>query len=417
MTSLVTDQGAEVTVTDPGRAMRWLLESAPYVGVAELPNLVMSLAPTIGVDELVIYVVDYPQTRLMPLPGHAVPTRQPQAVDGTMAGRAFTTGQTQHRAANGVDRAWLPLAHGCDRLGVLEISRAEGAAAGVRDGGRQLATAVTQLLTTRHRYGDSIERARRGEPLQLAAEIMWSLLPPLSFATHDVMVTGILEPCYDIGGDVFDYALNGDVLSVALLDAVGHGTEASLLATLALGAYRNARRCGLDLADTARSVDRQIHAHQPGRFASAVLVELDCGTGRLSAITAGHPAPLLLRDGRMIKPLDAPTALPLGLGYLTRAAPGVLTETLHPGDQLLLYTDGVTEARTEDGEFFGIDRLADFVGRALADRLPTPETMRRLVHAILDHQHDRLQDDATALIIEWQPPGHRLQPLVPRPPS
>ncbi|MDG4833849.1 PP2C family protein-serine/threonine phosphatase [Solwaraspora sp. WMMD1047] len=399
-------------MASPGRAMRWLLESAPYVGVAELPTLVMSVAPVLGVAELVIYVVDYTQTRLMPLGGPGVPVREPQAVDGTMAGRAFATGHTQHRTGDGTDRAWLPLAHGCDRLGVLEISTPGSPSAETRDAGQQVATAVTQLLTTRHRYGDSIERARRGEPLQLAAEIMWGLLPPLSFATHQVMVTGILEPCYDIGGDVFDYALNGDVLSVALLDAVGHGTDASLLATLALGAYRNARRCGLGLVDTARSVDKQIHAHQPGRFASAVLVELDCRTGRLDAITAGHPAPLLLRDGRMIKTLDAPTALPLGLGYLARTAPRVVSETLHPGDQLLLYTDGVTEARTEDGEFFGIERLADFVNRALADRLPTPETMRRLVHAILEHQHDRLQDDATALIVEWQPPGHRLQPLA-----
>lgn len=343
-------------MSDPDHAVRWLLESASFVGVAELPELVMALAPK-------------------------------------LAARAFATGHTQHASVQGDTRAWLPLAHGCDRIGILEIVTPDPPSAAIRDQGHQVALAVTQVLTTRHTFGDTIERARRGEPLQLAAEIMWGLLPPLSFATSKVMVTGILEPCYDIGGDVFDYALNGDTLSVALLDAVGHGTEASLLAMLALGAYRNARRCGLNLVDTARSVDKQIHAHQPGRFASAVLVELDCTTGQLRAITAGHPAPLLLRNGRMIKALDAPTALPLGLGYLSKEGPGVLEEMLHPGDQMLLYTDGVTEARTENGEFFGIERLADSVARALADRLPTPETMRRLVHAILDHQHDRLQDD------------------------
>ena len=87
--------------------------------------------------------------------------------------------------------------------------------------------------------------------MQVAAEIVWGLLPPLTFAANDVVVTAVLEPCYDVGGDVFDYALNGDVLSVGLFDTCGHGIKASALASLAVGAYRNARRTGLDLAATA----------------------------------------------------------------------------------------------------------------------------------------------------------------------
>jgi hypothetical protein len=80
-----------------------------------------------------------------------------------------------------------------------------------------------------------------------------------------------------------------------------------------------------------------------------------------------------------------------------------MQETLQPGDQVLFYTDGMTEARTVDGEFFGVERLVGFVTRALADHLPAPETMRRLVHAILVHQHEQLQDDATALLVHWHP--------------
>jgi len=95
--------------------------------------------------------------------------------------------------------------------------------------------------------------------------------------------------------------------------------------------------------------------------------------------------------------------MPLGLGHLGDPIPGVEEEALEPGDQILLYTDGVTEARTDDGEFFGRDRLVDFVTRTLADRVPAPETLRRLVHAILDHQHEKLQDDASAVLIEWRP--------------
>jgi serine phosphatase RsbU (regulator of sigma subunit) len=72
---------------------------------------------------------------------------------------------------------------------------------------------------------------------------------------------------------------------------------------------------------------------------------------------------------------------------------------------VLFYTDGITEARSVTGEHFGVDRLIDFAVKAIADQLPLPETTRRLVHAILDYQDDRLQDDATVLMTQWRSPG------------
>jgi serine phosphatase RsbU (regulator of sigma subunit) len=388
---------------DADGAVRWLLQTAPTVGVHQLPELVAALAPALDATAVVVYVVDYTQTRLVPLPPPGGPDREPLSVDGSLAGRAFTTEEVQEQTAAG-DRLWVPLVHGCDRLGVLEVELANTGpgSADVRDAGALVAAAVTQLLISRRPYSDLLEQCRRREPMQLAAEIMWALLPPLSFATDQVLVAGVLEPCFDIGGDAFDYSLNGQLLSAAVFDAVGHGNPASLLATLAIGAYRNARRCGLDLTDTARSVDKHLRAHQPGAFVTAVLAELDCGTGGLRLIVAGHPAPLLLRDGRVIKTLSGPTALPLGLWHMSGNGPRIQTAGLHPGDQVLLYTDGVIEARTADGELFGVDRLADFVTRALADQLPLPETMRRLVHAILAYQDDQLQDDASAIMLQWR---------------
>jgi serine phosphatase RsbU (regulator of sigma subunit) len=400
-------------LVDAGGAVRWLLQAAPAHPVHQLPDLVAALAPVLDATAVVVYVVDYTQARLVPLPALGGPGRDAVSVDGSVAGRAFATEQTQeHTGAQG--RLWVPLVHGCDRIGVLEVQMAgsDPATAHIRDDSEQIAAAVTQLLISRRPYSDLLERVRRREPMQLAAEIMWALLPPLSFATDQVLVAGVLEPCFDIGGDAFDYALNDQVLSLAVFDAVGHGNPASLLATLAVGAYRNARRCGLDLADTARSIDKHLRAHQDGAYVSAVLTELDCRTGILQFIIAGHPAPLLLRDGRTIKTLPGPTALPLGLWHMTRNGPRIDTEALHTGDKLLLYTDGVVEARTASGELFGIDRLVDFVTRALADQLPLPETMRRLVHAILAYQQDQLQDDASAVMLQWTatPPGTALDP-------
>lgn len=80
---------------------------------------------------------------------------------------------------------------------------------------------------------------------------------------------------------------------------------------------------------------------------------------------------------------------------------------------LLLYTDGVTEARSPDGEFFGLTRLVDMVTRNLAAGLPAPETMPRVVNALLDHQAGDL-DDATLLFVEWHgAPGTHDDPPFP----
>ena len=76
---------------------------------------------------------------------------------------------------------------------------------------------------------------------------------------------------------------------------------------------------------------------------------------------------------------------------------------LEPGDRLVLYTDGVVEARRQ-GQFFSDERLADFVVRASASGHAGPEVLRRLIRAVLDHQDGVLQDDATVLLLEWGSP-------------
>ncbi|HEX7746369.1 MAG TPA: PP2C family protein-serine/threonine phosphatase [Micromonosporaceae bacterium] len=383
-------------------AVRWLQSAAPCAGPDDLPALVMRTAPAIGATEIAVYVADYAQVRLVPLPATGL-TRDAVPVETTLGGRAFTSLEMQVGPDN-PDRVWVPLLDGCERLGVLEIVTPTAGSDAARSAAWDLAACVAQLIKSRRAYGDVVERLRRRMPMQVAAEIVWGLLPPLTFATDDMIVTAILEPCYEVGGDVFDYALNGDVLSVGLFDTCGHGIKASTLASLAVNAYRNARRHGLGLVDTARSIDKWLRAEHPNLFATALLAELDRTTGTLRLINAGHPGAQLLRDGKAVRELPGPTALPLGLGHLSRQRPWVHEEVLHPGDRILAYTDGVTDAVNGEGERFGLGRLTDLVERALHDELPAPETMRRLIRAILAHQYADLQDDATALLLEWRPP-------------
>jgi phosphoserine phosphatase RsbU/P len=399
-------------VPDVLHAIHVLLEASRGARPDDLPAIARRLAADLQATDLVIYLVDYDQTTLMPHLGSGA-DRPALPIDTTLAGRVFATGQpldgaddTSDASGRIVHRLWLPLLHGAERLGVLELLSTDQHIRRQHADYGLVAGWFAQIVATCRMYGDALEQTRRRQPMQLAAEIIWNQLPALTFATPEVAVSAVLEPCYDVGGDAFDYAINGDTLHVGIFDSVGHGISASALTALVINAYRNARRCGLDLSDTYRSIDKWVHDQYPDKFCTAVLAELHVPTGTYRKISAGHPGELLLRDGKLVKELPTPTALPLGLGHLDNPIPVVTEESLQPGDRILLYTDGVTEARTAAGEYFGIDRLRDFVNNALNDQFPAAETMRRLVHAILAHQNDDLQDDASAALIEWRPTAH-----------
>ncbi|SCG62407.1 Stage II sporulation protein E (SpoIIE) [Micromonospora halophytica] len=184
--------------------------------------------------------------------------------------------------------------------------------------------------------------------MRLAAEMLRAQLPPLTFSTGSMTISGILEPSYDVGGDAFDYAVNGDTAHLALFDAVGHGSgggmRAVMLASLALAAYRNTRRAGRDLIATYHHIDTAVRDHDRRGLITGVLAELDQRTGRLRVISAGHPSGLVLRRGKVATVLPTPTALPVPLGE--HRAPVVVEEALEPGDDVLFYTDGIIEARS-----------------------------------------------------------------------
>ncbi len=193
--------------------------------------------------------------------------------------------------------------------------------------------------------------------------------------------------------------VNGSIADLLVLDSVGHGLPAAVLASIAVGAYRHARRNLLDLSEMAQAIDEAITAQFDGsQFATAVLARLDIDSGRLRWINAGHPTPLILRGSSLVHPPHCPPSRPLGLQEGKTAS---CDTRLQPGDRLLLYTDGITEARTPEGEFFGEQRLADFIAAAAAAGDPAPETVRRLMRRVLDHQAHHLQDDASIVVLEW----------------
>jgi len=402
-------------MSDAERAVDALLADAHLAAPYEIAGLVARHAATLGADDALVYLVDLQQRVLVPFlePGGPGVGRQvePLSVDATLPGRAFQYLEVLAQdAADGRVRIWLPLLDGTDRLGVLGLT-VDAAVAPELDGGlvglrlRRFATLVAELIMTKTMYGDTLVRLRRQAGMGLAAELQWSLLPPLTFACREVTIAAALEPAYEVAGDTVDYAVDAGRALVAILDGMGHGLHSAQAATVAVAAYRNARRAERSLTDTAGVIhDALIEAVGASAFTTAVLAELDTDTGMLTWVNAGHPEPLLLRNGRLVRSLHTRPTLPLGLVITGRPASPVTVgrEQLQPDDRVLFYTDGVTEARSPTGAFFGDQALADLLGRSIAAGLPAPETMRRVVRALLDHQQGQLTDDATLLLLEWR---------------
>ena len=371
----------------------------------DLPKLIVEHARGLGADDAALYLVDYEQRVLVPVPNPDGDARDEVFIDTTLAGRCYRNLEIQQTTGDeGRGRMWAPVLDGVERLGVLEFDVHPGHEPKLDDVAA-FAGLVAEVVMSKQAYGDFFERVRRRRPMSIAAELAWRLLPPLTFGTDLVVISGVVAPVYELGGDSFDYAVDSETAHISIFDAMGHGLEAGLMASVAMATCRNSRRVGADLAGVAAAIDTAISAQfGPDRFVTGVLAHLNLASGCLRWCVAGHPPPLLLRRGRIVKTLSAEVGLPLGIGGEVRVA----EEMLEPADQVLFFTDGVVEARSAEGEFFGIDRLADMVSRTSASATPAPETMRRLLHAILDHQEGELQDDATIVVVEWRGPGGQL---------
>jgi sigma-B regulation protein RsbU (phosphoserine phosphatase) len=268
-----------------------------------------------------------------------------------------------------------------------------------------MAGLIGHLVTVTEPKGDHLFQVRRAEPMSPGAELLSQILPPLTVSSDRLVLSAVLEPRYHTGGDGFDYALDGSLARIMIFDGVGHGLRAGLVFTVAVMAIRAARRAGLDLYEQARAADAALLGQfSDARFVTAIMAELDLDTGLLRYINAGHPPPILLRGGRAVPALSGGRRLPLGLDDARRR---IGEQLLEPGDRLLLYTDGVTEARDGEGEMFGVQRLIEQAELHAAQGLPAAETVRMLALAVGAFHDGPAKDDATLVLADWSPQAAR----------
>jgi serine phosphatase RsbU (regulator of sigma subunit) len=350
------------------------------------------LRDILGAVQTTLLLADYAEQRLTVVGGG-----ETTPIDGSVEGRAYADQRMVE--VNSTDRITmcLPITIRAERLGVLRVVLPTGSAT-ARDYLAEVAQVLGYLISAAGRYTDRFERIRRAREMQLAAEIQWSLLPVLAYECAEYAVAGSLEPAYEVGGDTFDYAVGPDTLTLSVTDAMGHGLRAALMASLTSTAMRNERRRGSGPAQQVQAAAEHLidQFGEPG-YVSGVLIELDAATGRGRAVNAGHPPPLLMRDGT-VTTLELTPHKPMGMfaGDEHPAQPVALV----PGDRLLLYTDGITESLDAGGQRLGESGLARFVAES---RSATPSgVVRLLTKLITERTIDNLTDDATAVCVDWR---------------
>ncbi|MEV5735862.1 PP2C family protein-serine/threonine phosphatase [Streptomyces sp. NPDC052292] len=387
---------------DESRLEQLITEAQTALPV-ELPALANQCASAIGLDTAQIYLADLQQRLLIPLEE----TSEPLLVDHSSAGWAYRT--LSPRVAESADSlmVWIPLVDGAERLGVLGVGTASLDSVLMRRS-RVLAHLFAMLITSKRAYSDWLAARTRTTPMQLPAEMVRAFMPPRTIGSSRCVSTAVLEPAYEIAGDAFDHSVIKNKLNSAILDAMGHDLTAGLTVSVAMAAARNARRRGASLVDVVSSVDQALAQWLPDHFCTGLLSQFDAETGLLRWANCGHPPPLLIRAGKVLAgALDSPPQPPLGLaGSLAPAERQVQETELEPDDCVLLYSDGVVEARDASGGEFGLDRFTDFIIRSNAAGERPAEVLRLLIHAILDYQGNQLRDDATILLFEWRSPSH-----------
>jgi serine phosphatase RsbU (regulator of sigma subunit) len=299
-------------------------------------------------------------------------------------------------------RAYLPLSVWGERLGVLMVELPAAPDAATVEEARDAAGEVAMAMRAADRETDRYRRARRRERLSMAAEMQWDLLPGRSVRHGDVLLAGQLEPAYTVGGDHFDWSVDGDRLTVTVLNGTGSGLAASMLTAMTVNAMRNARRSGGSLVEQAElASDTIFYQHRGNRHMATLLLELDDRRGVVRAVDAGSPHVLRLRGGRVTR-VTLDQQLPLGMFAETRY--DVQEFPLEPGDRLFVVSDGVYAAEPGEQEPYGVRAMARSMrSTRLQPATEAVGTVMRELHAY--HADADLRDDAVVVCLDWRGSG------------
>ena len=384
------------------------VEAAPPVDAAEV--VAAALTDSLEARDVSFLIADYSGRSLIRL-SHVRrmnaddddPSRERgQAVTlaGTPHGRALAEQDVQIVKDSDGFRVFAPVTSRGEAVGVLELgldAEPDQQTLAVVSAG---AHALAYIVIANRRFTDLFDWGQRSVPLSLEAELQHRLLPA-SYTCEGGQFTlaGWLQPAGDVGGDTFDFSVERDTLHLSITDAMGHTLNAAVLATVFVGALRNARRRGVNLAQQTQLANEALYGFgDDSDFVTGQVVRVDHASGLARIVNAGHPSPILIREGRAETVKLAP-GLPFGVS-LDYDYP-VQELQLEVGDRLVFLTDGILERNAANVN--ALELLTQ------TRELHAREAVQALTQAVVDACGGVLRDDATVLCVDWHggPTGAR----------
>ena len=265
---------------------------------------------------------------------------------------------------------------------------------------------LSEMADVINEMKDSLqERERIRSELELARTIQAEMLPDEACAKRlpkSCEVHGFMKAAKEVGGDLYDFfMINDDLLGIVIADVSDKGVPAALFMSTAKMCIKENMMLGASPKDVMEHVNnRLLENNKFGLFVTAWIGELNLKTGHLQYVAAGHPFPFLGRSKTQdYQPLESSHNLILaGMpNYVYEQA-----ETdLQPGDRLFLYTDGLDEARDANRNFFGKERIKEYLDRT--GSASVSETISGMEKTVDDFAHGCMQfDDLTMLMVEYR---------------
>lgn len=244
-----------------------------------------------------------------------------------------------------------------------------------------------------------VEKEKMEHEIKLAANVQRSLLPVNLPEDNNFSIDAYLEPAHVVGGDFYDVVrIDNEHLGLLVADVADKGIHAAMSMAVTRTLFFTESRRTRSPAQVARSVHRYIMDVMPTNdiFITAFYGVLHCPTGQLTYVRAGHEKPLLFRPGQ---PVDTLVSKGRFLGMMDELDIKEYTFQLQPGDRLMLYSDGVSDATNSTGDMFGCSRLKECLERN--GNLPARKIVHQIVKTTATWSQGTAQfDDLTLLVVE-----------------
>ncbi|HYN84138.1 MAG TPA: SpoIIE family protein phosphatase [Pyrinomonadaceae bacterium] len=334
----------------------------------------------------------------------------PQSWASMLLSEEIATGPVRRREGDTLRRVksalLLPVASKNELLGVISLGPRLGDLPFSREDRQMLMAVAWQMalaVDNARLIRRKVEEERLLREIEMAKDVQRRLFPDCAPPLLTAELAGVCHPARGVGGDYYDFIqLGGDCVGVAVADVAGKGISAALLMSTVQASLRSqAPTVGGRLTELVSSMNRLLNrSTDSASYASFFYAQYDERTRALTYVNAGHNPPIIL-DGR------APDGDGRAARFLTTGGPviGLFDEFTYeqetiqfePGDVLVAYTDGVTEALNPRGEEFGEERLARAVARLA--HLPAEDVVARLSDALAEWARDTPQHDDVTLVV------------------